>query len=98
MDALQAIVTRRSTRKYAEIMPERALIEQVIQAGRHAPSGGNNQTTHLIVFTDRKQLQELAALVQDEFSRMEITEGMFSASSVRPPAGRRNAAAGDSSR
>ena len=77
MDALQAIVTRRSTRKYSDRMPEKTLIEKVIDAGRYAPSGGNNQTTHMIVFTEQKHLDELAALVQDEFSKMEITEGMY---------------------
>lgn len=32
----------------------------------------------MIVFTEQKHLNELAALVQEEFSRMEITEGMYS--------------------
>lgn len=77
MDALQAILTRRSTRKYSDKMPERALIEKIIEAGRYAPSGGNSQTTHMIVFTDQKHLNELATLVQDEFSKMEITDGMY---------------------
>ena len=77
MDAIQAIVTRRSTRKYSDRMPEKTLIEKVIDAGRYAPSGGNSQTTHMIVFTEQKHLNELAALVQDEFLKMEITEGMY---------------------
>ena len=77
MDALQAMITRRSTRKYTDRMPERKLIEAVINAGRHAPSGGNSQTTHMIVFTEKKHLRELSDLVEDEFSRMEITEGMY---------------------
>ena len=58
MDALQAIATRRSTRKYADRIPERELIEKVIEAGRYAPSGGNSQTTHMIVFTEKKHLKE----------------------------------------
>lgn len=77
MDTLQAILTRRSTRKYSNKMPEKSLIEKVIEAGRYAPSGGNSQTTHMIVFTQQKHLKELAALVQAEFSKMEITEGMY---------------------
>lgn len=75
---MEAIITRRSTRKYADRMPEKNLIEKVIEAGRHAPSGGNNQTTHLIVFTDKKMLRELADLVREAFSGMEVTEGMYS--------------------
>lgn len=77
MEALEAITTRRSTRKYSDRMPDRELIETVIDAGRHAPSGGNNQTTHMIVFTDKEMLKTLADLVQGEFAKMEITEGMY---------------------
>ncbi|MBQ6483139.1 MAG: nitroreductase [Anaerolineaceae bacterium] len=77
MDALQAILTRRSTRRFSDRMPETALIEKIIDAGRYAPSGGNSQTTHMIVFRERKHLKELAELVQEAFSEMEITEGMY---------------------
>ena len=59
MDALDAIFTRRSTRKFQEQLPERVLIEKVIEAGRFAPSGGNSQTTHFLVITDAEILKEL---------------------------------------
>ena len=59
-------------------MPERALVEKVIEAGRYAPSGGNNQTTHFIVFSDKEILSDMAGLVSGEFAKMEITEGMYS--------------------
>ncbi len=77
MEALEAILTRRSTRKYTEEMPERNLIEKVIEAGRFAPSGHDNQTTHFMVFTDRSVLDELAGMVQDEFAKMEETDEMY---------------------
>ena len=77
MEALEAIISRRSTRKYSDRMPERALIEKVIEAGRYAPSGGNSQTTHFIIFTEPAQLKELAELVQAEFAKMEFTKGMY---------------------
>ena len=51
MEALEAIFTRRSTRKMSSEMPGRDLIEKVIEAGRFAPSGSNSQTTHFIVIT-----------------------------------------------
>ena len=35
MDAFQAVTTRRSTRKYSERLPDKALIEKVIDAGRY---------------------------------------------------------------
>ena len=72
MDALEAIMTRRSTRRMKTKLPPREMIEQVIEAGRAAPSGSNSQTTHFIVITKPSTLQELAELVQSEFAKMEI--------------------------
>ena len=36
MEAIEAILTRRSTRRYSGEIPERALVEKVIEAGRYA--------------------------------------------------------------
>ena len=77
MDALKAILTRRSTRKMKSQIPPRDLIEKVIEAGRHAPSGHNNQTTHFIVITDQKVLSELADMVREAFASMEVKEDMY---------------------
>ena len=77
MDALQAIFTRRSTRLMKPEMPEKELIEKVIEAGRYAPSGGNNQTTHFIVITDKAVLDEMAKLVEAEFAKMELAEDAY---------------------
>ena len=72
MDAMEAIMTRRSTRRMKPDLPLRELIERVIEAGRAAPSGSNSQTTHFIVITKPSALKELAELVQSEFAKMEI--------------------------
>lgn len=77
MDAIEAILTRRSTRKYADTIPNKDLIDKVIEAGRYAPSGSNSQQTHFIVFTAKDILAEMADLVQAEFAKMEITEDMY---------------------
>lgn len=77
MEAFEAILTRRSTRKYKEEMPTKEMIEKVIEAGRYAPSGSNSQTTHFIVFTDKEVLTRMAEIVKDEFAKMEITEDMY---------------------
>jgi nitroreductase len=77
MEAIEAIRTRRSTRSYKDTLPEKTLIEKVVEAGRYAPSGGNNQTTHFLIVTDKSMLDELAGLVKTEFSKMEITEDMY---------------------
>ena len=77
MDAMEAILTRRSTRKMKPDLPPRELIEKVIEADRAAPSGSNSQTTHLIVITSRAVLSELAAVVQDAFAAMEIGQDAY---------------------
>ncbi len=77
MEAIDAILTRRSTRRYQEKPLVRDLIEKVVEAGRYAPSGSNSQTTHFIVITDQGILAELAELVKAEFSKMDVTEDAY---------------------
>ena len=77
MDAMEAILSRRSTRAFADKLPETALIEKVIEAGRYAPSGGNSQTTHILVITDPVILAELARIVRATFAKMEIREDTY---------------------
>ena len=76
-NTLEFIKSRRSTRKYkAEEVPEEKL-NQIIEAGRFAPSGGNCQSTHFIVVKNKEILTELANLVQQEFAKMEIVPGLY---------------------
>ena len=81
MDAIEAILTRRSTRRFAPEPPSRELVGRVVEAGRYAPSGQNNQTTHLIVVSDATVLDELAVLVRTEFAQMD--EGPDTYASLR---------------
>ena len=89
MNAQECILTRRSTRKFLNKPVEKELIDRIVEAGRHAPSGGNNQYTHFFVITDQKVMDELAVLAQEEFAKMEVTEGMYKsmANSVRASKG-----------
>jgi nitroreductase len=77
MDALEAIITRRSTRNYKPDPVESEKIEKVLEAGRQAPSGGNNQTSHFLVIRNRDVLDRLIALTEKAFAGMEITENMY---------------------
>ncbi len=77
MEAMEALLTRRSTRSLLPEIPKRDLIERVIDAGRHAPSGSNSQSTHMIVITDPAVLADLAELVQQEFAQMEVQENTY---------------------
>ena len=57
----------------------------IIEAGRFAPSGGNNQTTHFLVIQNEAVLNRLKSLAEQEFAKMEITPGMYQslANSIR---------------
>ena len=78
MDTLDAIITRRSTRSYKPDAVERDKLEKIIEAGRFAPSGGNNQTNHFIVVQNKAVLQKLAALAAEAFAKMEVTPETYS--------------------
>lgn len=78
MDTFEAILTRRSTRKFSPEHPDKALIEKVLEAGRYAPSGSNSQTTHFLVITDPAVLTELARIVQNAFAEMEAGPDTYS--------------------
>jgi len=74
---LEIIKSRRSTRKFtSEAVPD-DMLGQIVEAGRFAPSGGNCQTTHFIVVKKPEVLAKLKELVQQEFSKMEVTPGMY---------------------
>lgn len=74
---LEVIRKRRSVRKYRpEQISDDELI-QIIEAGRLAPSGGNNQTSHFVVIQNEETLNELKRLVAEEFSKMEVTDHTY---------------------
>lgn len=77
MDVLEIIRTRRSTRRMSPEVPDKELLEAIIEAGRYAPSGSNSQTTHFIVITNNSLLMELAGIVMKEFAAMEVTEDTY---------------------
>lgn len=56
MDALQAIFTRRSVRRYTGEAVSEADLETVLQAAMSAPSANNRQPWHFIVVDDTEKL------------------------------------------
>lgn len=74
---LDFIKSRRSTRKFKSTEVPGELIDQVVEAGRYAPSGGNSQSTHFMVVKNKKVLDELADLAKEEFAKMEIDENTY---------------------
>lgn len=76
-EVIKCMKARRSCRRFLEEQLLEQDLEAILEAGRYAPSGGNNQSCHLIVIQSKSILQELKELVEQEFSKMEIYEGMY---------------------
>ena len=60
MDALQAIRTRRSIRKYEDKPIPKDTLEAIVDCGRLAASGRNEQPWEFVVVTDREVKQKIA--------------------------------------
>lgn len=59
MDAMDALLSRRSIRRYQkEAVPEE-LIDELLNAAMSAPSARNEQPWHFVVIQDRKILDEI---------------------------------------
>lgn len=60
MDALEAVLGRRSIRKYTAEPVAEAHVETILRAAVAAPSAGNQQPWRFVVTTDRGQLDAMA--------------------------------------
>ncbi len=77
MDAYEAIITRRSTRKYKSSPVETEKLQKIIEAGRYAPSGGNNQTNHFLIIQKPEILDSLISLTEAAFAKMATDENTY---------------------
>ena len=77
MNVYEAIVTRRSTRKYKPDAIEPDKLQTVIEAGRYAPSGGNNQTNHFLVIQKAEILNKITSLAEAAFAKMTVDENTY---------------------
>jgi nitroreductase len=73
----EVIRKRRSVRKYKPEQIGDEELETIIEAGRFAPSGGNNQMSHFIVIQNRRMLDELTAMVEERLAAMETEPAMY---------------------
>ena len=62
MDALEAILTRRSARNYRkkDVSPE--IVRELLRAAMHAPSGADEQPWYFVVINDPLILEKIPAL------------------------------------
>ncbi len=59
MDATEAILSRRSIRKYKKEAVPQELIDELLNAAMNAPSACNEQPWHFVVIQERKILDEV---------------------------------------
>jgi nitroreductase len=63
MDVFEAIKGRRSIRKYKKEEIDRKILEEIVDAGRWAPSAYNACAWKYVVLTDRKRIEGLVEIV-----------------------------------
>ena len=59
METMEAILTRRSVRKYIKSKISDETIQELLEAGMNAPSAGNEQPWHFIIINDPSILQKV---------------------------------------
>ena len=62
MDALHAIRTRRSVRRFEDKAVPEELLRELLAAAMNAPSARNSQPWHFVVIDDRKLLAQAATI------------------------------------
>jgi nitroreductase len=62
MDAIEALKTRRSVRKFTGREITRSIIEDIIDTGRLAPSANNVQSWEFVVVSNQKTREEIAKI------------------------------------
>ena len=70
MEALEAIRTRRSIRKYKPESIPKDQVNKILEAGRWAPSANNSQPWKFIVVDEPGLLQKLAEAAQSKLLGM----------------------------
>ena len=59
MDAMQALLPRRSIRKYTSGAVASTAVKEILEAAMSAPSAGNQQPWHFVVITEKKLLDRI---------------------------------------
>ena len=67
---LEYIYRRRSVRKFTEQAIPNEVIEQLIDAAVHAPSGKNQQNWHFVVVRNKQLIQDMVKLVEAKHEKL----------------------------
>ena len=61
-NTLETLKTRRAIRQYQDRMPEKALLDQVLEAGTYAPTGRGQQAPVIVAVTNKEVRDRLSQL------------------------------------
>ncbi len=61
-ETMKTLTTRKSARSFEDRHIERALLDEIVTAGLHAPSGRNLQTARFVVVTEDETVRRLSEL------------------------------------
>ena len=70
-ETMNVILSRRSTRKFTAEPISDEIMQQLVEAALHAPSGMGKKTWTFIAITDRRVIQSLAGAIGKELGRAE---------------------------
>ena len=73
----EIIMNRRSVRKFNDKPITDDELAAIVEAGRWAPTGGNCQTVHFLVITNKDVLATLRLRVKEAFSVMELSDDQY---------------------
>lgn len=62
MDAIKAILERRSVRKFSDQPVTKEMLESLVECGRLAPTGHNKQGRSFLVLTERSTIDEVGKI------------------------------------
>lgn len=61
-NTLETLKTRRSVRYYQDRLPEKELLDKILEAGTYAPTGRNNQAPIIVAITNKETRDKLSKL------------------------------------
>lgn len=73
----EIIMNRRSVRKFNDKPITDNELSAIVEAGRWAPTGGNCQTIHFLVITNKDVLATLRLRVKEAFSGMKLSDDQY---------------------
>lgn len=75
--ALELIRRRRSCRAFAQEVPAREVLEEIVEAGRYAPSGMNRQYARFLVAQGEtvKKLSAVVSRLREDYQAKDCTYG-----------------------